>query len=125
MLSRLFDSGSLPALELMLKFAGARQKTIAANVANCDTAGYVTLDIPDHEFRGALTRAFQGQTEPVEFRPRASADAGVLKPGGNNVDLELEMAKMARNTALHGAAAALLAQQFNLLREAVAGHVIS
>jgi hypothetical protein len=35
------------------------------------------------------------------------------------------MAKMVRNHALHTTAASLLAQQFALLREAVAGHVIS
>jgi len=54
-----------------------------------------------------------------------AADAGTLKPGGNNVDLEIEMAKMVRNNALHGTAAALLAHQYSLLREAISGHVIS
>jgi hypothetical protein len=35
------------------------------------------------------------------------------------------MAKMVRNNALHSTAAALLAHQYSLLREAISGHVIS
>ena len=65
-----------------------------------------------------------GQEERGEFKPGPAADAGPVKPGGNNVDLEIEMAKMVRNSALHSTAAALLTHQFALLREAVAGHVI-
>jgi flagellar basal-body rod protein FlgB len=116
MLDRLFAGGSLPSLEAMLRYASARQKIIAANIANVDTVGYRTRDLGEPDFRRALDQSLE---------PAPSADAGPVKPGGNNVDLELEMAKMVRNSALHSTAAALLAQQFALLREAVAGHVIS
>ena len=123
MLDRLFRSGSLPALETMLTYASARQRVLAANVAHVDTRGYRTQDLPEGDFRRALERAFGGEAPAAGFPPSETADAGPLKPGGNNVDLELEMAKMARNTLLHGTAAALVAQQFALLREAVSGHV--
>lgn len=123
MLDRLFRSGSLPALETLLTYASARQRVLAANVANGDTLGYRTQDLPEGDFRRALERAFGGEASPAGFNPSETADAGPLKAGGNNVDLELEMAKMARNTLLHGTAAALVAQQFALLREAVSGHV--
>lgn len=115
MLDRLFAGGSLSTLEGMLTYASARQTLIAANIANVDTVGYRTRDLGTPDFRGALDRLLQ---------PGAAADAGPLKPNGNNVDLEIEMAKMARNTALHSTAAALLAQQFTLLREAIAGRVL-
>ena len=52
-----------------------------------------------------------------------TGDAGTLKPDGNNVDLDLEMAKMVRNQSLYTTAAALLAQQFSLMREAISGRV--
>ena len=115
MSSRLFAGGSLPTLEAMLTYASARQKVLAANIANVDTAGYRTRDLPELDFRGALERS---------LRAGPAADAGTVKPNGNNVDLEIEMAKMVRNHALHSTAASLLAQQFALLREAVAGHVL-
>jgi flagellar basal-body rod protein FlgB len=134
MLNRLFDAGSLPALEAMLTFASARQRLIAGNIANVDTVGYKTQDLSEAEFRSSMARAFAAQKESTtgiwtmgRSRQGAgpAADAGSLKPGGNNVDLEIEMAKMVKNSALHSTVATLLANQFMLLREAVAGHVIS
>ena len=116
MLSRLFAGGTLPKLEAMLNYASARQKVLAANIANVDTIGYRTRDLAAPDFSGVLARS---------MRSGPAADAGILKPNGNNVDLEVEMSKMVRNSALHSTAASLLAQQFAMLREAVAGHVIS
>jgi flagellar basal-body rod protein FlgB len=120
MLNRLFGRGSLPALEAMLTFASARQKVLAANIANVDTAGYRARDLSETDFQ----RLLRGQEERAAFREGPAADAGPLKPGANNVDLELETAKMVRNSALHSTAASLLTHQFALLREAIAGHVI-
>ncbi len=60
---------------------------------------------------------------PERFEPRPADESGTLKGGGNNVDLDLEMARMVRNQSLHATAAALLAQQFSLLREAISGRV--
>ena len=77
-----------------------------------------------------LARAFRDQKasglfelkgDPLGLAP--AADAGTLKPNGNNVDLDLEMAKMVRNQSLHATATALLAQQFSLMREAISGRV--
>lgn len=126
MLDRLFSSGSLPALEAMLRFASERQRAIAGNIANVETAGYRTRDLSESGFRQELARLFQGSEFSTDaLRVGPAADAGTLKPGGNNVDLEIEMAKMVRNNALHSTAAALLAHQYSLLREAISGHVIS
>jgi flagellar basal-body rod protein FlgB len=126
MMDRLFGAGSLRALETMLTFASDRQNVIAGNIANVDSVGYRTRDLSEGDFRSALARAFEGRGgAPEAFEAGEAADAGPLKAGGNNVDLEVEMAKMVRNSALHSTAAALLAHQFSLLREAVSGHVIS
>lgn len=116
-MNRLFTGASLSAAEAMLRFASERQKLLAGNIANVDTVGYRSRDLTESDFRRMLAGI-------VEIRPGPAADAGALKPGGNNVDLEIEMAKMARNSALHSTAAALLAQQFTLLREAIAGRVL-
>jgi len=124
MLDRLFAGASLSALETMLTFASDRQRVLATNIANVDTLGYRTRDLSEGSFQRALDGAFEGKGPQARFDVREAADAGTLKPGGNNVDLELEMAKMVRNTVLHSTAAALLAQQFSLLREAVAGRVL-
>ena len=123
-MNRLFNGASLSASEAMLIFASNRQKVIAGNIANADTAGYKTQDLSEADFKRQLDNLFSSKGAPVVIRSGPAADAGVLKPNGNNVDLEIEMAKMARNTALHSTAAAILAQQFTLLREAIAGRVL-
>jgi flagellar basal-body rod protein FlgB len=132
MTESLFDRGSMPALDALLKYAGARHRAIAGNIANVDTVGYRTLDVPVASFDRAMARAFEDQkSSPTGvFRMKddllglaPSGDAGTLKPGGNNVDLDLEMAKMVRNQSLYATAAALLAQQFSMMREAISGHV--
>ena len=120
----MYSAGSLPALEAMLAFAAERQRVIATNVANVDTLGYRTQDLSEGDFRRALDRAFSGGGGPDGFQAGAAAESGTLKAGGNNVDLELEMAKMVRNHALHSMAASLLAHQFSMMREAVAGRVL-
>ena len=125
MLNRIFKGASLSASEAMLLYAADRQKVIAANIANVDTAGYKTRDLSEADFKRQLDNLFSSKGKPVVIRSEPAADAGPLKPNGNNVDLEIEMAKMVRNSALHSTAASLLAQQFALLREAIAGHVIS
>ena len=120
----MFNGASLSASEAMLIFAANRQKVIATNIANVDTAGYRTQDLSEADFKRQLDNLFNSKGKPVVIRSGPAADAGPLKSNGNNVDLEIEMAKMARNTALHSTAAALLAQQFTLLREAIAGRVL-
>jgi len=125
----MFERGSVPALDALLRFAGARRRAVAGNIANVDTPGYRTLDVP---FDAAMARAFRDQraspTGVFSMRgdvpgPEPSGDAGTLKPAGNNVDLDLEMAKMVRVQSLYATAAALLAQQFSMMREAISGHV--
>jgi flagellar basal-body rod protein FlgB len=124
MLNRIFKGASLSASEAMLNFAANRQKVIAANIANVDTAGYKTQDLSEADFKRQLDNLFSSKGKPVVIRSGPADDAGPLKANGNNVDLDIEMAKMVRNSALHSTAAALLAQQFTLLREAIAGRVL-
>lgn len=125
MLGRLSNTGSLPALELMLAYAQSRQKAIATNIANVDTPGYRAKDVSERDFRQALERAFRGEPSGAEFRPGPLEGATGVKGRANNVDLEQEMAKMVRNSALHATSVALLTHQFSLIREAISGHVIS
>ncbi len=140
----IFSKGSMPVLETLMHYTRARHKAIANNLAAADIPGYRTLDAPDAEFRKALARAFEDQRDSLtgafqlaprrgirptatglEVRFEETADAGALKPNGNNVDLELEVGKMVQNGMLHNLAATILAHQFNQLREAIATRIIA
>ena len=146
MLERMFNRGSIPALEAMVSFASARHKTVAANIANADTPGYKVMDVNEGDFKKAMSRAFKAQNESsqgtwemerqgsvrpgrfgraLEARPLEAKDTGILKHIENNVDLEIEMGKMVKNSAMHSLATNLLAHQFNLLREAISERVNS
>jgi flagellar basal-body rod protein FlgB len=117
MVEGMFDRGSLPVLESLVRFAAARHRVIAANIANVDTANYRARDLPVGAFREALARAVDARR--LELRPVLAPDAGPLKSNGNNVDLDMEMGRMVRNATVHQTAASLLAHQFAMLREAV------
>ena len=122
MVEGMFERGSVPVLESLVRFSAARHRVIATNLANVETAGYRAQDLPVEAFRAALARAFEAPR--LDLRPQAAADAGPLKPNGNNVDLDMEMGRMVRNATVHQTAASLLAHQFAMLREAIAERVI-
>lgn len=133
----IFDRGSLPVLEAMVRFSSVRHKAIANNIANAGTPGYRAIDVPAENFKKVLMRAIRDQREsragvfdrkildaaPLRFG--AAREAGAPKENGNNVDLEIEMGRLARNGMLHNLSAALLAHQFGLLREAIGERVLS
>lgn len=144
-MSSIFEGGPLPVLEALVHFAAARHRAIARNIANVDTAGYRAVDAPVEDFRRALTRALLerrsspagifelkplGGVRPglggfLEVRLGPAREAGVPRPDGNNVDLEIEMGRLVRNGMLHNLSAALLAHQFGQLREAIGERVLS
>ena len=134
MIESMFQRGSIPALDALLRFSEVRHRAIAGNIADVDKVEYRTLDVPVASFDRAMARAFAGQ-KAMPFGVFAmrddvlglapTAEAGRLKLTGNNVDLDLEMAKMVRNQSLYAMAASLLAQQFSMMREAISGQVSS
>ncbi len=124
-------------LEALVRFAAARHRAVANNVANAETPGYRAVDVPEADFRRALARAIRRRKEsPVgvfDMKEVASLTekfvaagrGGIVKPNGNDVDLELEMGRMVKNGMLHNLSVALLAHQFGLLREAIGERILS
>ena len=133
----IFDRGSLPVLEALVRFTSFRHRAIANNIANAETPGYRAIDAPVADFRRALARAIREQRDSptgiFEMKPAggpeagygAARETGALKANGNDVDLEIEMGRMVQNGMLHNLSAALLAHQFGLLREAIGERVLS
>ena len=144
MFNTIFSKGSLSALETLMRFTTARHKAIANNIANAETAGYKAMDVPEKDFRTAMTRAFDAQRESRTgvfglesyggVRPTAmgldlefldSANAGILRHTENNVDIDMEMAALVKNAGRHNLAASILGQQYTMLREALSGRTLS
>lgn len=140
--STMFNRGSLPVLETMMHFTSARHKAIANNIANVETVGYKAMDVDVPAFERALNRAFDERRETptgvfelppsrnigsspegLSFRTVDSKETGILRHIENNVDLDIEMGKLVKNSTRHNLAASLLAQQFGLMREAIGERV--
>ncbi len=128
----MFDK-TVSFLSKALDVMSLRHQIISSNVANQDTPNYKATDIKFHEeLESALkangTIAIQ-KTDPKHMAPGdpyAPVAAGniFMRPDGagydgNNVNAELEMAYMARNTIMYNAAAQIVSGKLKALSSAI------
>lgn len=141
------NSGAIPALEAMVRFAARRQELIAHNIANFSTPNFRPVDASPTAFRRQLAEAIEerrerggalGGTGPLELgrtrevrqladgsleiTPR-TASGNILFHDRNNRDLERTMQDLAENTAAFRVATDLLRSRYALLRDAMAERV--
>ena len=114
---RLFNR-SMVLLERALRLRLQGHNLIASNLANMDTPGYTAKSI---DFEAELKRAMEVQ--PVSL---SAVEAAVEPPGvtpqvmeGGPVDLDREMAALAKNGLMYDAVAQSLAKRFELLKYAI------
>jgi len=141
MIKDLASSGAIPALELTMRFAGARQRIIAHNIANLDTPNFQPKDVSPRDFQEMLGEAIDArrsnnggaagdlewrETRQVQRSPDGGltleplADApGVLFHDRNNRDLERLMQSMVENAGMFRVASDLLRQRYSMLRAAI------
>lgn len=108
----------------LARHAGARQGTIARNVAHADTPGYRAQDLPPfaesygrdpgglrHSRAGHLADGSSAAVAPVADRSSATAE-----PNGNSVSLEREMLRAAEVRQQHDMALAIYRSSADILR---------
>lgn len=136
---KLFDATRIPVLGRALDAYALRHKVIAGNLANITTPGYKAKTV---RFEEALTGALQqgglqgvrthalhmpvgsdplagAQPHVEQTEPRGAADA--LASGVNNVDLDNEMAELAKNQIRFKFSARLLGDTFRGLQKSIRG----
>jgi flagellar basal-body rod protein FlgB len=106
----IFSSTAIPAVAKSLDAATLRGKAIASNLANITTPGYQRIEVDFEttlrrqldQIRGdgrkpnadpAAERAVFNEVNPVAYRPDDPTSPG----GINNVDVDMEAAKLAEN----------------------------
>jgi len=89
----------------------ARQKLVAANIANIDTPGYTSKDI---DFQSEFNSLMKGESPHVIETPGL-----LMKNDGNNVNLDRETRLLAENGMRFGVAESLLRSQVLMLRTAI------
>lgn len=118
----LFDTVSA-GLSRALTLHQKRHEILASNVANVETPGYRSRDL---EFKDALAMAFEpgagGETAPVVSEARLiDRPSGSMRPDGNTVDIDMEMARLAYNRSSYTTYAEILTRRLGTLRRAIEG----
>ena len=126
----------IPFLSRILDVAATRHKAIASNMANIATPGYrhLTVSFGEH-FKRALHRTgSQSGTHASHIALGEGQEAGrvakivssnrpVAPEGINNVDINEEMASLAKNQLYYQFAAGLIAKQFRALKGSITGRM--
>jgi flagellar basal-body rod protein FlgB len=102
--------GIAGGLERYMDLLSARQKLVAANIANVDTPGYKTRDI-DFQFE-YMSQLPGGKANVIE------APGLTVKNDGNNVDMDREARLLSENAMRFNLASNLIRAQFRVLKSA-------
>ena len=134
----IFNKTKIPELYKSLSAYAMRQKSISDNIANVDTPGYKRSEVAfEEDLKAALDKkgVFGYRTHPKHFRlgrPRIDEVKPLpfipkdesLASGKNNVDIDREMAELAKNQIRFTYAARLIEGSFNKLKSAIRGEPI-
>lgn len=124
----MFDK-SMSGLEKALDLTWKRNEAIVSNIANAETPQYRATDL---NFAGELERAFGGDPSSVTKSNEKHMDikqgessyliqdfTGATKPDGNNVDIDVQMGRLAYNSGKYSAAANLARKKFQMITNAI------
>ena len=137
MLERLFQKAGIPLLQRSLNAASLRHKAIASNIANISTPGYQRKEVQFEEKlqESLLTKIISGKRTdsrhiPIgrskysDITPQVKVDESEeLASGINNVDIDQEMADLAKNQIYFTGTATLMARKFRGLKAAISGRI--
>jgi flagellar basal-body rod protein FlgB len=108
-------SSIIEQLTGVLDVASLRHRVIAQNVANVNTPGYHRQELT---FDKMLASQQSGSLAGVNI---VEDETAIPRADGNTVQLDREMADLAKNQLLYNAAVQLLSSRLGTLRAAIAG----
>ena len=146
MIQGIFNSSSMPVVEKMVQFTGARHQVLTHNIANLSTPHFRPRDLDPRAFQAQLGKALAerraraqggGLQEPFrlkdtrQIRERAGGldvrpeylDENILFHDRNNRALERTMQNLAENTMAHTASLTFLSSEMELLQIAIRGRL--
>lgn len=125
---KLFDR-TQPGLEKILDLTTRRNSALASNIANVDTPQYRAMDL---NFAKEVEKAFGDRTTILNKTNSKHIDiaeeheshfvqdySGATKGDGNNVDLDIQMNKLAHNKGQNNMAIQIMRKKLNMLRAAI------
>lgn len=139
MINRLISSELMSLVHKSLDAASLQHKAISNNLANVDTPGFKRSEaVFQEKLKQAIDRKAQlstglqaARTNPGHIAFTQEPDLAVIQPelqtqnqstlrnDQNNVDIDVEMAKLAQNTVVYQTLAQMAQGQFAELRSAI------
>ncbi len=120
-----FTDVASTVLSKSLDASAARQKAIANNIANVETPGYKRSSVSfENELKRILERKRGHDLRKglQELTPTRQTDTiSPCKPDGNNVNIDAEIADLAKTQGNYKASVTLLEAKIALLRTAISG----
>jgi flagellar basal-body rod protein FlgB len=126
-----FSKVGVPMLSKFLDLSSLRHKLIAGNIANVSTPSFRARDI---DFHGELEKAVGKKTQlsgtithkshlPIGHTKERGPEIVIDKKSGsngiNNVDIDKEVANMAKNQIYYSIGAELLSRKFDGIKNAI------
>lgn len=129
MIDGFFDQKILGIKE-MLDLTYRRNEALTSNITNADTPGYRATDLT---FAGELEKVMSGSdnspvlktnpnhmdTEDNGFAHLVADLSGATKADGNNVDIDIQMGKLAMNSGDYGVATDFMRKKLSFLKTAL------
>jgi flagellar basal-body rod protein FlgB len=112
-------------LERMVQAADIRQKVIASNIANSDTPGFKAKDVKFNNLFGkemklsATNPKHIGAGKAGAISSRTEVEDNLSWEDRNNVELNVEVAKMTENALLHDTAVTILSSKIKMFKNAI------
>ncbi|RKY86762.1 flagellar basal body rod protein FlgB [candidate division KSB1 bacterium] len=134
----IFGKTKIPLLYKSMDAYSMRQRSIVNNIANVSTPGFRRTEVKfEEELKKALgKRGIKGyltnpkhipvgrpsieRVKPIPYMPKDDS----LRSGLNNVDIDHEMAELAKNQIRYAYATRLMRDSFNKLRSSIRGEYV-
>lgn len=131
----LFRKTSLPAVGKSLDASMLRSKAIAQNIANAGTPGYNKIEvkfeddlkkaIDKSKLRGTRTSGMHldiGRRDIKKIKPKSYRPVDLTNASGeNNVDIDMEAAKLAENQILFNYGVKFMSSRFTAIKSSITG----
>ena len=114
-------------LHRLINAANIRQRVISSNLANVDTPGFKAKDVRFGNILGKTMKLMTtdpkhlGGGENNEVKGNVIVESDPSWGDRNNVELDVEVAKMTENSLFHNAAIKILSSKIKMYKEAIRG----
>lgn len=126
MIDQILSGGNYELAKTLLDAAALRHEALATNIANLETPGFKRVDLAPDFDRQLAEYADHPESNSVDsIKPALAQDSSALsvRPDGNNVRLDHELAEMNRNALEYEFLTQYASDSLKRLKTAITGRL--